>query len=77
MKNLKDYAKEKGIQYRAAWNRYKAGKIVGAFQDEMGNILIDENLNKPPYTVCYGLRRSKRKTEQLIQQLNDENNPIQ
>jgi len=40
MKRLKDYAKENGIQYRVAWNRYKAGKIQGAFQDETGNILI-------------------------------------
>ncbi|MBF0240515.1 MAG: IS607 family transposase, partial [SAR324 cluster bacterium] len=30
MKTLKDYASEHGVQYRAAWNRYKAGKIPGA-----------------------------------------------
>jgi len=53
MKRLKDYAKEQGIKYRAAWNRYKGGKITGAFQDEFGNILINENSNKPSYTVCY------------------------
>ena len=53
MKRLKDYAKEQGIKYRAAWNRYKGGKITGAFQDEFGNILINENSNKPSYTVFY------------------------
>ena len=31
---LKDYAKQHGIKYRAAWNRYKAGKIPNAFKDE-------------------------------------------
>jgi len=29
MKILREYAKEHGIRYRAAWNRYKAGKIPG------------------------------------------------
>ncbi|MCK5525209.1 MAG: IS607 family transposase [Gammaproteobacteria bacterium] len=53
MKRLKDYAKEQGVQYRTAWNRYKAGKIAGAFQNEFGQILIDENKNKPDYTICY------------------------
>ncbi len=43
MKRLKDYAKEQGVQYRTAWNRYKAGKIAGAFQNEFGQILIDES----------------------------------
>ena len=47
MKRLKDYAKEQGVQYRTAWNRYKAGKIAGAFPNEFGQILIDENKNKP------------------------------
>ena len=31
MKTLKEYAKEHGIKYRAAWNRYKAGKITEAY----------------------------------------------
>ncbi len=47
MKRLKDYAKEQGVQYRTAWNRYLAGKIAGAFPNEFGQILIDENKNKP------------------------------
>jgi hypothetical protein len=53
MKRLKDYAKEQGVQYRTAWNRYKAGKIRGGFQNEFGQILIDENKNKSDYTICY------------------------
>ena len=39
MKTLKEYAIDHGIKYRAAWNRYKAGKIPSAFQDEFGKIL--------------------------------------
>ena len=40
--NLKQYAKLNNIQYRAAWNRYKAGKIHNAYQDALGRILITE-----------------------------------
>lgn len=68
MKNLKDYAKEKGIKYRAAWNRYKLGKIEGAFQDEMGNILIDENRHKPHYTICYCRVSSSQNKDKLEKQ---------
>jgi predicted site-specific integrase-resolvase len=68
MKNLKDYAKEKGIKYRAAWNRYKAGKIDGAFQDEMGNILIDEHRHKPHYTICYCRVSSSQNKDNLEKQ---------
>jgi predicted site-specific integrase-resolvase len=68
MKSLKDYAKEKGIKYRAAWNRYKAGKIEGAFQDEMGNILIDENRHKPHYVVCYCRVSSSQNKDNLEKQ---------
>lgn len=41
---LSEYAAKHGIQYRAAWNRFKAGKIPGAWQDESGTIIVpDEN----------------------------------
>ncbi|GIW89686.1 MAG: IS607 family transposase [Pirellulaceae bacterium] len=42
MRTLKQYAIDHGIKYRAAWNRYRAGKIPGAVQDECGRILIPE-----------------------------------
>jgi len=45
MKTLKEYAIDHGIKYRAAWNRYKAGKIPSALQDEFGKILIKEDIN--------------------------------
>ena len=54
MKTLKQYANEHGIQYRAAWNRFKAGKIPSAFKDEFGKILIREDLpDRPLKVICY------------------------
>lgn len=45
MKTLSQYAIDHGIKYRAAWNRYKAGKIYGSFKDEFGKVLIKERVN--------------------------------
>jgi putative resolvase len=42
MLTLNDYARQRGIKYRAAWNRFHQGKIPTAFQDEFGKILIPE-----------------------------------
>ncbi|QTG83059.1 IS607 family transposase [Arthrobacter crystallopoietes] len=39
---LAQYAKKVGIGYRAAWNRYKAGRIEGAWQDEHGTIHVPD-----------------------------------
>lgn len=52
---LSEYAKREGIGYRAAWNRYKAGKIHNAFENENGGIMINlsQKENKTPYTVVY------------------------
>ena len=52
---LSEYAKREGIGYRAAWNRYKAGKIHNAFENENGGIMINrlQKENKPPYTIVY------------------------
>ena len=40
---LSDYAKKFNVTYRTAWNRFKAGKIDGAFIDETNHILIPTN----------------------------------
>lgn len=42
MKKLQDYAKERGITYRTAWNHYKKGLIPNAFMAENGRIYIQE-----------------------------------
>ena len=37
---LSEYVDINRIKYRAAWNRFKKGKIEGAFVNEHGKILI-------------------------------------
>jgi len=68
MKTLKDYANAHGIKYRAAWNRFKLGKIPQAIQDEFGRILIPENQSKPVYIVCYARVSSTENKKNLESQ---------
>ena len=42
MVKLSEYAARNGIQYRAAWNRYKAGKIEGAYLDDSGHVVVPD-----------------------------------
>ncbi len=52
--NLNEYAKSQGIKYRAAWNRYKAGKIPNAYKNEHGSIrILVEKKTKPESTAIY------------------------
>ena len=37
---LSEYAKLEGIGYRAAWNRFHAGKIKGAYVNDNGRIVV-------------------------------------
>lgn len=69
MKTLRDYAKEHGIKYRAAWNRFKLGKIEGAFKDEFGAILLPEDSHRKPYTVCYARVSSSENKTNLDSQM--------
>jgi len=64
MKTLKDYARDHGIKYRAAWNRFKTGKISSAFKDDFGKILIPEDKpDRPLKVVCYArVSSSQNKT---------------
>lgn len=39
---LSQYAKRHEIGYRAAWNRYKSGKIEGAYLDDGGHVIVPE-----------------------------------
>lgn len=58
MKTLKQYAKEHGIRYRAAWNRFKAGKIPDAYKDEFGRILMPDDVPDRPLKVVVYARVS-------------------
>lgn len=39
---LSQYAEKEGIHYRTAWNRFKAGKIEGAYTDDTGHIVVPD-----------------------------------
>jgi len=41
-KKLSDYAGARGVTYRRAWNRYRAGKIDGAYMDASGHVVIPD-----------------------------------
>lgn len=40
---LSEYAKNKSITYRTAWNHFKSGKLQNTIQDEFGNILVENS----------------------------------
>lgn len=70
---LSKYAKDRGIGYRAAWNRFKAGKIPNARMTDTGSIEIE--LIKPKkseYNVVYArvsTSDQKRDLETQIQRV--------
>ena len=39
---LSEYARRNGILYRSAWERFRLGKIPGAYLDDSGHIVIPE-----------------------------------
>lgn len=48
---LSDYAKQRGVTYRTAWNHFRLGKIEGAYKDsKTGHVIIpslkEKNLHK-------------------------------
>lgn len=63
---LSEYATKHGIQYRAAWNRFNAGKIPGAYKDELGRIIIPDTESMKLNNAAVYARVSdpaKRKTQ--------------
>ncbi len=78
---LRDYAKNHSVRYRTVWNRFNADKIPNSFKDENNNILIgvinEQKINLSKVVIynfsskIYGLKRSKRKTEEIIKLLED------
>lgn len=37
---LSEYARQNGVTYKTAWNRFNANKIENAYKDSLGNVLI-------------------------------------
>jgi len=65
VKTLSQYAQEHGIGYRAAWDRFQAGKIPEAYQDECGRILIPVPVPREEYVVCYARVSSSENRKNL------------
>ena len=69
---LSDYALKFNVTYRTAWNRYKQGKIKGAFMDETGHVCIplptvDDGTHKK--AVLYARVSSHAMKENLHRQM--------
>jgi predicted site-specific integrase-resolvase len=66
MLTLSDYAKQHGIKYRAAWNRYKRDLIPRATKNEFGKILIPEDSpGRPEKTAVYARVSSSQNKDNL------------
>jgi predicted site-specific integrase-resolvase len=74
---LSQWAKSKGIGYRAAWNHFKQGLIPGAYKLGTGIIIVpdsDHITGKQEHVVCYARVSSSQNKDNLISQskrLND------
>lgn len=66
---LSEYAKQHSVTYRTAWNRYKAGKIPGAYMDDTHHVVIDVT-KSIDYSQCaiYCRVSSNKQKEDLISQ---------
>jgi len=66
---LSNWAKEKGINYRTAWNMFKAGKLKNAYRLPTGAIIIDNNKDdKPQKVVVYARVSSSENKKNLEKQ---------
>lgn len=65
---LSEYAELNDMCYRTAWNKFKAGKIVGAHQDENGTIHVPIVDQRPDYTVVYARVSSSENKSNLQSQ---------
>ena len=69
---LSRYAKNNSITYLTAYRHWRQGLIKGR-QLASGTIVVEEtpdiNVENSNCARLYGLRRTKRKTEKLLEQL--------
>jgi putative resolvase len=66
---LSDYAKKFNVTYRTAWNRFKKGKIEGAFIDETNHVLIPiNNINKKNNIIIYSRVSNSDRRDNLDRQ---------
>ena len=66
---LSDYAKKFNVTYRTAWNRFKKGKIEGAFIDESNHVLIPINkIEKKNNVIIYSRVSNSDRKDNLDRQ---------
>lgn len=67
---LSEYAKQKGICYRSAWNHFKKGMIPQAYQLETGTVVIPEvyKKDKEEFVVTYARVSSSESKDNLKNQ---------
>ena len=65
---LSKYAKELGVDYRTAWNWFKAGKIDGAYQTPTGTVIVPDNKEEQneDYGVILYARTSSSQNKELL-----------
>ncbi|RKZ92948.1 MAG: IS607 family transposase [Candidatus Parabeggiatoa sp. nov. 1] len=64
---LSQWAKNKGIDYRTAWEHYRCGKIPGAYQLKTGTIIVPEEVKetKAEFIVTYARVSSSENQDNL------------
>jgi predicted site-specific integrase-resolvase len=66
---LSDYAKKFNVTYRTAWNRFKKGKIEGAFLDETNHVIIPlKNLENNKKVAIYSRVSNNDRKDNLERQ---------
>lgn len=65
---LSHYAKLNDICYRTAWNRFRSGKIKGAYVDEHGSIHVSVKDERAEKTVTYARVSSSENKQNLLSQ---------
>ena len=68
---LSDFAKNKGVTYRTAWNWFKAGKLPNAEQMDNGTIIVNTNIKikKDIFVVLYARVSTYTKKDDLNRQM--------
>jgi len=67
---LSEYAIREKVTYRTAWNRYKAGKIEGAYETMTGRIFVPDDIDVEIKDAAIYARVSdpKKRHDQLLTQ---------
>jgi predicted site-specific integrase-resolvase len=66
---LSEWSKEQGITYQTAWNMFKAGKLVNAYQLPTGTIIIKNEISALPLkTIVYARVSSSENKHNLDRQ---------